>query len=152
MLRRVNLFMREPRNFKHTMCTLMTIVVLCFASLGFISGYAVRNADVKWSLEVERHKFDVLASVLVEQIPEILHEIVNFQQSVDEQISTKEQKIEDLNLEIEKIRNMNTPSSSSQKKSRPKLVSPAKGSIRLKVEDYRPRPLTEKELEELYRR
>ena len=151
MLMGVRLFMGEPRNFKRTMCTLMTIVVVCFASLGFISGYAVRNADVKWSLEVERHKFDVLASVLVEQLPEILQEIVNFQQSVDEQISTKAQKIEDLKLEIEKIRNMSNPSGSSQKKSQPKLVSPAKSSIRLKVENYRPRPFTEKELEELYR-
>lgn len=110
MIDLTRLLTRSPRKFRVVMGSLISVIVVCFISLGFIGGYAVRSTDLRWALEVERHKFDVLAGVVVERIPSIMQDIIDLQHSDKEKaekIIQKEMKMSELKADINNIRNIN---------------------------------------------
>lgn len=109
MISLTRLLTRNPRKFRVVMGSLMSVIIVCFISLGFIGGYAVRSTDLRWALEVERHKFDVLASVVVERTPKVIQEIIDLQHSdkeKSEKIICKEMKMSELKADINNIRNI----------------------------------------------
>ncbi|SPY08004.1 hypothetical protein [Oligella urethralis] len=98
---------RNPKKFRSVMCSLIVIILLCFTSLGFIGGYALRSADLRFYLAVEKHKFDLLAGVVVDRMPSIIQSIIDLQYSdvsKEEKIQEKDEKINSLNNTINQLR------------------------------------------------
>lgn len=109
MITLTRLLTRNPRKFRAVMCSLIVIILLCFSSLGFIGGYALRSADLRFYLAVEKHKFDILAGVVVDSMPTITQSVIDLQYqdiTKEEKILDKDEQLSELNRKIQQIRDI----------------------------------------------
>lgn len=154
MLMRLKKFIFHPKRYRTMMCSLVGVTLVCMSLLSFISGYAASTTFHRYDLEVERNKFDTLAALVIERLPVIIEDVLHLKSiayTAEEVAQERERRLEKLQAEVDKVRSINTP---TKTKKRPLVTpkNPISKTLRLNSEAFKPIPLTEKELEDMYGR